>query len=424
MLNKPLNPWWTVGSGAVACMFGAGTIMIYAYGILFTKLMDEYGWTRAVQASTFTWFLVGSGIGLAALGWLISRFGIRVPTAIFVTIFGIAFASIGFLPPDITLFAALFFLIGIGGAACTVLPYAVAISGFFNARRGLALGIVVAGSGVGAAFLPQIAHIASEGVGWRYGFVIIGFLAAILPLIAQTFFVRTPPGVVDRGDGSSNVQPRRSASETYFRNRYFWLVFVPIMAVSVATFGGMGSLVPLFRDNGFSPETIATILSIVGVSSWIGRFFAGYLLDKIHAPYLTAAILTMAAAGLVLLLVSSSPVMACVGAICVAFAMGAEADLLTFLISRYFPLIEFSRVTSVIWVVWAWSGGVGTSLSGGSFERFASYAPAFLGFVALLLIGAVSVCLLGPYRNPVHPPGSVSAAENVQAHVGGERSNA
>ena len=410
MLNKSISPWWTVGAGAAASAFGSGTIMVYAFGILSLGLASEFGWSPATIASLFTAFLAGSGIGFALLGRWISRVGIRLPSALFAAVFGLTFSAVGIMPPSPQWLAVLFLIIGISGAACTVLPYTVAVAGFFDGRRGLALGIVVAGSGIGAFTLPQIARHAAAVIGWRGGFALIGFLAAVLPLIALTFFVRTPPGMIASRTRKADGSGRRTIGQIYFSNRTFWLILAAILAVSVAAFGGMSSLVMLFTGRGFSSGTIATILSVVGLVSWAGRLAVGYLLDRIFAPCLTAVVMLLAAAGLLVLIFAHSPWLACLGAIFISLALGAEADMLSFLVSRYFPLKEFSQVTGLIWVVWAWSGGLGAALAAGAVTRYQSYSPALAGFALLLLAGAFLISRLGPYRNPVH-----ASAERMEA---------
>ena len=77
-------------------------------------------------------------------------------------------------------------------------------------------------------------------------------------------------------------------------------------------------------------------------------------------------------------------------------------DLLTFLVSRYFPLVEVSRVVALNWVAWAWGGAVGTPLAAASFARIGSYVPAYGLFAALLVVGALLVVRIGPYLNTVH----------------------
>ncbi len=158
MFNRAISAWWIVVAGFMGSAAGAGTIMVYSYGILLSAMGVEFGWNRDTLADNMTSFLAGSGIGTVTLGWLISRCGIRVPAGVFAGLFGILFASVIVLLPLLIVFVLLFFLIGVCGAACTAMPYAVAISGFFDAHRGLAIGIVVAGSGLGATICPVIAQ--------------------------------------------------------------------------------------------------------------------------------------------------------------------------------------------------------------------------------------------------------------------------
>ncbi len=398
MAQRYLNKWWTVGVGALANAFGAGPIMVYGYGIMAEGMLLDFGWSRADASNFFSAFLLGSGIGILCLGWLISRLGVRFPSAIMAALFGTAFASVALLPPSQALFWVLFCIVGIGGAACTAMPYAVTISGTFDKYRGLALGLVVAGSAASAPLFPQIASMLTESLGWRANFLILGMIAAFVSVIGLTFFVRTPPGAVVGKDKST--ASGRTIREIYYGNMTFWLIAGAILAASIATFGGMASLVGYFSDGGLDGALIANVISFAAVSSFFGRVLVGYLLDKIHAPWLSAAIFVIATGGFVLLLSSPGPVGLFIGAACIAIAIGSEADILTYLISRYFPLVEFSRVVAVIWLCWAWGGGVGTAIVGQSLSAEFGYEPAFAFFALLLTAAAGMLLCLGPYRNP------------------------
>lgn len=396
--GRGLNRWWTVVAGAVANAFGAGPIMVYGYGVMAEGLLADYGWTRADAASFFSAFLLGSGIGIVALGWLISRLGVRLPSAIMAAVFGIAFAAVAILPASHVLFWIVFLLVGIGGAACTAMPYAVTISGTFDKYRGLALGLVVAGSATSAPLFPQVAGWLNENWGWQSNFVILGTISAIVSVIGLTFFVRTPPGAVI--DSTDDTVEKRTLAEVYFKNPAFWLIGGAILAASIATFGGMASLVGFLSEEGFDAALVANVLSVAAIFSLVGRVLVGYLLDKIHAPWVSAFVFAMAAGGFAILLNSPSALGAFIGAACIAIAIGSEADILTYLVSRYFPLVEFSRVTSVIWLCWAWGGGVGTAIIGASLLGGYGYEPAFMFFGILLVAGVGMLLALGPYRNP------------------------
>lgn len=98
--------------------------------------------------------------------------------------------------------------VGVSGASCTSIPYAVAISGFFDKRHGLALGTMLAGGGLGATLLPQLVQYLVLEVGWRAALLVVGGLAALLPTLGLILFVRTPCSVVQRStNGHPNEQP-------------------------------------------------------------------------------------------------------------------------------------------------------------------------------------------------------------------------
>ena len=50
------------------------------------------------------------------------------------------------------------FFIALGVATATVLPYAVVISHWFNRKRGMAMGLMMLGTGTGAIVVPPLAQ--------------------------------------------------------------------------------------------------------------------------------------------------------------------------------------------------------------------------------------------------------------------------
>jgi predicted MFS family arabinose efflux permease len=402
VFNRSISPWWSVVAGSIAGLFAGGPLMVYSYGIIARPMGVEFGWGRDLLATNITNYLIGNGVGVAVLGWLISRYGIRTPSTIFLLIFGLSFAAVAMLPPSPALFIVTFLLVGFGSAAATAMPYSVAISGFFNARRGLALGIVVAGSGAGAAINPHIAQYLAETVGWRTSFATIGLVVGGMSALLMMVLVRTPPGVTDNRARSGGAAAL-TLLKLYVSDPRFWIVALAILAMSIAVFGGMASLVPLFADRQIDKLTVTSIISVAGLTSWVGRLAAGYLLDRMFAPALTAIVFMLAAVGFLLLVWGASWIpLAFLGSSLVSLALGAEADLLAYLISRYFRLVDFSRLTGLIWVVWTWGGALGISLASNSFARFASYTPAFIGFAVAMASAAALIMFLGPYVNPVH----------------------
>src|SRR5690606_31325269 len=148
--SSSINRWWTVVAGLVGCAVGAGVLVLYTFGVFSAAMANEFGWSRAVHANSLTIFLVGSGIGSIILGSLIDRYGVRRPCALFVAVFGGAITVLSIMPAEPAAIYATFVVIGVSGAAATAMPYAIAVRGLFDRERGLALGLVNFGSGLGA----------------------------------------------------------------------------------------------------------------------------------------------------------------------------------------------------------------------------------------------------------------------------------
>lgn len=397
MQNNPtINRWWIVVAGAMGTAVGGGIVMLYAFGLLAKAFSTEFGWDRSVQAFCLTSYLVANGFGSIWLGSLINRWGVRRPAAAFIALFAASFAAISVLPASPWLFYLVFAVVGLSGAAATGLPYAVAVTGWFDRNRGLALGLVNTGAGLGAALGPHYASWLEANYGWRVGFVGVASLVGAVALFGLLVLVRDPPHM--RTARSHSVASKRGPTLIeQLNNPKFWLIALPVLGVSIATFGVMGSLVPMLGDRDIDATTIAAVLSTAGVSSWVGRVLVGYTMDRVFAPYIAAITFVLALMGLGFISLAGPGVPLLVGAALVGFTLGAEGDLVTYLVSRYFSLESYSRVLGGIWVMWAWGGGLGTYLAGVTYGATGSYDTSMIVFAAVLILCTIIVCRLGPY---------------------------
>jgi MFS family permease len=390
------STWWIVVAGALGTAVGAGIFMVYAFGILGKALTAEYQWDRSVVQYCLTSFLVATGFGAVLLGNVMNRWGVRKPAMASIALFATAIAGLAVLPASTFLFYGVFAVIGVASVAATAMPYAVSVAGWFDRNRGLALGLVNTGAGIGAALAPQYANYLVTHYGWRGGFLGVALVAGLIPLFGLAFLVREPP--IARSP--TPAATAASARFAYLRNRNFWLIAVAILGVSIAMFGVMGSMVSLLTDRGVSGATVAGVLSAAGVSSWLGRIAVGFAMDKVFAPYVAAFSFALALAGVGLIAFTEAPAPLMLGAALIGFTFGAEGDLVTFLASRYFGMDIYSKVLGALWVTWAWGGGIGTYLVGVSFSATQSYEVALTIFGLVLIASSVAVLMLGPYVVP------------------------
>ena len=399
MLNRPINRWWNVLAGAMGCAAGAGVVATYVFGIFIKAISNEYAWDRSATTASISCFYLVSGIGSVVLGSVTARRSLRWTTFTWVLLFALSVASIAILPPSLPLFCLMFGVMGFFGAAATAMPYAVAIAGWFDRNRGLALAIAVSGTGIAGAVMSRYADWLMRNFGWRGGYVGVALFVGIVGAAALLFFFREPP---HPAAGDPRAEPGPSLIELFTRPGVFWIISLPIFLVSFALIGTITNLAPILTDRGMSGPAAAGVLGLLGGASWFSRIGLGLLLDRVHVRYIAGVIFLMVAVGCSALAAGASGGLLIVAAVMVGLGIGAETDLLTYTTSRYFPASALSRALGGSWIFFAWGGALGVFAGSASFDLTGSYATALVTYALFALVATAVILLLGPYRYAAH----------------------
>jgi MFS family permease len=132
----------------------------------------------------------------------------------------------------------------------------------------------------------------------------------------------------------------------------------------------------------------------------VGRLLAGWIIDRVFAPYVAVFFLLCPVAGLLILALQPAEVPPIIGVLLLGLGIGGETDLLSYLVSRYFGLRKFGTIYGWIFTAALVGNAVGSSILGWSFQLLHGYAQALLGFCGLLIVASVLTLRLGPYRYP------------------------
>lgn len=164
-----LNPGWLI---VLAACFGAivsfGSLLVFTFSIFLKPLSGAFGWSRESISAAFGFAALTVAVCSPLLGHLLDRFGPRRVILPCMAVFGIAFASLGFLTPRLAHLYAVFVVLGIVGNGTRQMGYSRAVSTWFDTHRGLALALVMAGVGTGVMIFPPVAQalIAGYGSAW------------------------------------------------------------------------------------------------------------------------------------------------------------------------------------------------------------------------------------------------------------------
>jgi MFS family permease len=389
-------PWLLPIGSAIALIVGNGPISVFAFGVFIKPLEAEFGWSRASISAGLSLCGLFSALALPLVGGLMDRYGVRRPLLIAVCLFALNVAAIG-STTSLGMFIALVALSGLTGAAQSPLAYVKSISGQFNARRGLAIGIAMSGVGIGTAFVPLLAQSLINSFGWRTAYLGMGALVFVLAVpIAAAVIPDEPERRVsarDESDLSQGLSIRMAIG-----SRIFWLLALSIFLASLALNGSLVHVVPMLTERGWTPDRAAMALAAAGLSGMVGRILVGFIIDRIFAPYVGGVFFLMAAAGIFLLIEDKAVIL---GVVFVGLAAGAEIDMMGFLTSRYFGLSALGKIYGLLFALFTVAAGLGPYLIGLSFTSTKAYGLGFGTAAGLMILAGLIITTLGPYRyNP------------------------
>jgi predicted MFS family arabinose efflux permease len=410
------NRWWIVFGATLSMFVAQGPVILYTLGLFIKPLNQEFGWDRASISAAGGMAAIFSAITVPFVGSLIDRWGVRTVLLPIVVLCASSVALIALTPKSVVVFMLLFAITGVLGSGQGPLGYAKCVSAWFDDRRGLALGITMSGIGLGAALIPQYTQFLIGNLGWRAAYAGLGLLTLIVAFPAVFLFIREPTRAktaVARSQSSrSEERPPDLEVREVLGGRRFWLIACALLLVSTVTQGMVVHTVPLLTDNGYSPETAATLMIAVGLSTMAGRLLSGYLVDRIFAPFVAAFFFLLPCLGIYLLVSTISPV---VGIISLGLASGTEIDMIGFLTSRYFGMKRFGQLYGYLFASFVVGSAIGPYMMGLAFERLHSYEPALWMFSAFMLLASGAILSLGPYRFPADEKSPVGAGRVVDA---------
>jgi predicted MFS family arabinose efflux permease len=401
MTGRFTNPWWVVVGAVTGLLVCNGPVLAYTFGVFLKPIMADMGWQRGTAS-----FALASGeflgaLTVPALGWMMDRWTIRRVALPGIAAFAICLCLLGFAPHSLPIFAVLFAMASVSGEIQCPLAYTKAIAAWFDRRRGLALGIAMAGVGLGAIIVPQLAQALITRLGWRGAYVCLGAVMFVVAFPAVALWIREPlPGEGEPGAvRPSGRLPGLTVREA-LRTSRFWLLAGAFFLVAMALLGSSGHIVPLLTDRGLSPVAATATFGLFGLATLSGRVVTGYLVDRIFAPYVASAFWFAPVAGFALLL-GGTGILPAIGVVLVGFGLGTEVDMLAFLNSRYLGQRTFGQLYGYFFMAFSLGGACGRFLGGYVFDRAGSYGPAMIGACVALVAAVILLSRLGPYAYPV-----------------------
>jgi MFS family permease len=366
-----------------------GTIVgvaMWSVPVVLPVVQTDFGVARGDASLPYTMAMLGYALGGVLMGQLSDRFGIVVPIACGACALSAGYIAAG-LAPNLTLFALLYGLIGVGASAAFG-PLIADISQWFTRRRGIAVAIVSCGQYVaGTVWPPVLQHfIATQG--WRPTHIGLGVFCAVtmLPLLFA-LRRRAPMPAVAAADPFA-----RAAELGLSPNSLLVLLCVAGLACCVAMAMPQVHIVAYCGDLGYGIARGAEMLSLMLGVGIISRVASGFVADRIGG--VATLLLGSGLQGVALLLYLFFDGLASLYVISALFGLfqGGIVPMYAIIVREYFPPREAGVRLGVVLMATLFGMALGGWMSGAIFDLTGSYRAAFLNGLIWNLVN-VSIML-------------------------------
>jgi MFS family permease len=374
----------------------------YSFGVFFKPLADDFGITRAVTSGAFSLYTLLSGFWGIVIGKLTDKFGARIT----VTICGFLLGSGYFLMSQVSniwqiyLYYTVITAIGMGGSWPSLISN---VTKWFVEKRGLTIGIVASGGGLGLMLIPAFANLLISNYDWRFSYLVLGISAGCLIILLAQFLKHNSPEIrqlESSAQGSGiNVHASEYQSLSYkeiLKTSSFWLVCVIYFCTGMIQLSLMVHIVPHATDLGFSASDAAYILVLIGVGSISGRILVGTASDKIGARLSIFFTFVLVLAILLLLLVAKSLLLLYLFGLVFGIGYGGLFAVQTILAANLFGYTLLATVVGSITFAYTTGGTIGPIITGYIFDSFGNYQLAFIMYAMFAVIAIVMTVLLKP----------------------------
>ena len=367
-----------------------------SYGVFLPILAEQFGWSRgAISAALSINLLVGGIAGFAA-GALADRYGPRVILVVTVILAGTSFALLSVVDALWQLYLLVGLLGGVGMSSFYLLS-ATTISRWFEARRGLALALVLVGFNLGYISSGPLAAWLIALFGWRAAYAVLGAGSGALSMVAALTVrapregevaPRRPGGSAGRGleprDGEGGV----TLAEALADPRQWYLNLSWLLQGGLAFMISVHA-VPFVLDQGVTLAGASLALTAYGIGSAGGRLAAGAVSDRIGGAATTRIAFVVQIAGLAGLLLWPSPDGRFASLVAFGIGFTAADTLIVRVMPDVFGMRALGAIMGVVSLGWRLGAALGPTVAGALYDATGSYRLAFGAAPAVVVLSWV-----------------------------------
>lgn len=395
--------WKSLLAATIGTMCGIFTLTNYTQGFFVGPVTSEFGWSAPQFFLSYTVLMCSGLLTGPLIGYIAQRVGLRTVGIVGLIGHSLAYVVLSLNTGSLMLWYLSWALVAILGAGSLPIIWTGVLNNWFTKHRGKAIGITMAGTGLGAFLLPPIVEFLIANHGWRtaYRGIGLGALLISLPIVFALFKEKPDSSTATDGEVMANkVETWGLTTKDAMRTKQFWILGAVLFLTVIVVAGLLSNFERIMTEQGFERSSIAQIAAVMGLTVIIGRLMVGALVDRFWAPGVAACFFLVATLGL-LILVGTQVTMATalLVAVMIGLAAGAELDLLAYLTGKYFGPAHYPAIFGLIIAFFTVGAGIAPPLFGMAAQMFQGYGTMLSISIGLLLVSILLFLSLGRYPN-------------------------
>lgn len=387
---------WPVVTGVFVMLAVSSGLGFYGLSVYLRALTAQGFSVGAVSAATAVFFVVSGLVGLPVGAWT-SRRDVRPVVAGGAVACGLSLVLLGRLHATWQLYPV-YALFGAGFAASGLVPGTTLVARWFSRRRSVALSVASTGLSAGGVALTPLAAALIE----RHGLRVVGpvLAAAFVVLVVPVTAVLLRPAPVELPAPAGSAQPAvGTAVRDAARTRFFAAVTAGHLLAMLGQVGGMAHLYNLVAERR-DPALAATALSVLAVSSLLGRLAGGVAATRVPLRGLAVALAAAQGVALLMLARASGVLLLLTAAALFGVTVGNLLMLHPLLLAERFGVSDYARIYARSSLVATLGIAAGPAAAGLLHDALAGYAAAFAVLGAGSVAAGAVLLLSGPAVRP------------------------
>ncbi len=392
--SATINRWWRV-AGGLSMNLALGSL--YAWSVFVAPLEKQFGWKRADTSMVFTIAVVVFALTFIVAGRLQDKLG-----PFWISLTGGVLVSLGFfLCAYTTSLTYLFVCFGVIGGLGNGFGYATPIpvmAKWFPDRRGLAVGLAVAGYGGGSAIFGPLANLTLiPAYGLATTFQILGVIFLVMTVFGA-FLLKNPPAGY-RPAGWTPAPAAKAAATTYefapgevLGTSAFYFMWIAYALGTSAGLMVISQLIPFAKSVGIPGAALATLGLVVGAAgNASGRILSGWMSDALGRLNVLRLMIAISAVAMpVLYATGSSVAMLYIAVFVVYWCYGTQLSVNASTTSDFWGTKNAGINYGLLFTSWGVAGIIGPRIGGKLFDRYHNYKAAFYTAAVLAVIALLA----------------------------------